>query len=183
MSDYSDLEREKTELKGQVHMLKNQLLEAQEEVRLVRAGLDGLLSQSNFLIIICVSSANLELLPFWILLCKVSLVLTFVGYCWTSAAFLSFFNIATDLADRNAKFFVYYLLLLDLTKPSKEELALQIELQKERNAHRMDKEEHDGQKQALQDQLQSEVRQCSELLLYVNNYSKVFCNLCGSACF
>lgn len=45
MSDYSDLERDKTELKGQVHLLKNQLLEAQEEVRLLRAGLDQLLSQ------------------------------------------------------------------------------------------------------------------------------------------
>lgn len=45
MSDYSDLERDKTELKGQVHLLKNQLLEAQEEVRLLRAGLDRLLSQ------------------------------------------------------------------------------------------------------------------------------------------
>lgn len=169
MSDYSDLEREKTELKGQVHMLKNQLLEAQEEVQVLRAGLDWLLSQFNFLIIICVG-----LLPFWILISKVSLFLTFVGYCWTSAVFFSFFNIATDLADRNDKFFVYYLLLLDLTKPSKEELALQIELQKERNAHRMDKEEHDGQKQALQDQLQSEVRQCSELLLYCQQLRQGF---------
>lgn len=115
-----------------------------------------------------------------------------VKYLWSSRLlaiaeplqrFFSFFNIATDLADRNDKFFVYYLLLLDLTKPSKEELALQIELQKERNAHQMDKEEHDGQKQALQDQLQSEVRQCSELLLYVNNCVKVFCNLCGGACY
>lgn len=40
ISDYSDLERDKTELKGQVHLLKNQLLQAQEEVRLLRAGLD-----------------------------------------------------------------------------------------------------------------------------------------------
>lgn len=45
MRDYSDLERDKKELKGQVHLLKNQLLEAQEEVRLLRAGLVRLLSQ------------------------------------------------------------------------------------------------------------------------------------------
>lgn len=38
MGDYSSLERDKTELNGQVHLLKNQLLEAQEEVRLLRAG-------------------------------------------------------------------------------------------------------------------------------------------------
>lgn len=87
------------------------------------------------------------------------------------------------MADRNSKFFVYYPLFLDLTKPSKEELALQIELQKEKNAHLMDKEEHDSQKQALQEQLQHEVRQCNKLLLYVKNCVKLFCNLCGSSCF
>lgn len=51
MSDYSDLERDKTELKGQVHLLKNQLLEAQEEVRLLRAGLDRLLPQRKIIIV------------------------------------------------------------------------------------------------------------------------------------
>lgn len=45
MSNYSDLERDKRELKGQVHLLKTQLLEAQEEVRLLRAGLDRLLAR------------------------------------------------------------------------------------------------------------------------------------------
>lgn len=66
MSDYSDLERDKTELKGQVHLLKNQLLEAQEEVRLLSAGLDRLLSRRIFSLelLVCVASVNSELLPF-----------------------------------------------------------------------------------------------------------------------
>lgn len=38
MGDYSDLERDKRELIGQVQLLKHQLLEAQEQMRLLRAG-------------------------------------------------------------------------------------------------------------------------------------------------
>uniref|UniRef100_A0A674N9P4 OFD1 centriole and centriolar satellite protein n=1 Tax=Takifugu rubripes TaxID=31033 RepID=A0A674N9P4_TAKRU len=87
MGDYSDLERDKRELNGQVQLLKNQLLEAQEQMRLLRA---------------------------------------------------------------------------DLTRPSKEELALQMELQRIQNAHRMNKEEYDGQNQALQEQLQREMEQSAQ---------------------
>lgn len=47
--------------------------------------------------------------------------------------------------------------LSDLAKPSKEQLALQMELQRLQNARRLDVEEFDNQKQVLQDQLQSEV--------------------------
>lgn len=84
--------------------------------------------------------------------------------CWLllNVCVFYFFNIATDLTDRNSKFSVCYLLLLGLAKPSEGELALQIELQKEKNAHWMDKEEDDIQKQALQEQLQREVWQCNE---------------------
>ncbi|TNN04262.1 hypothetical protein fugu_001291 [Takifugu bimaculatus] len=87
MGDYSDLERDKRELNGQVQLLKNQLLEAQEQMRLLRA---------------------------------------------------------------------------DLTRPSKEELALQMELQRIQNAHRMNKEECEGQNQALQEQLQREMEQSAQ---------------------
>ncbi|TWW80892.1 Oral-facial-digital syndrome 1 protein -like protein [Takifugu flavidus] len=87
MGDYSDLERDKRELNGQVQLLKNQLLEAQEQMRLLRA---------------------------------------------------------------------------DLTRPSKEELALQMELQRIQNAHRMNKEEYEGQNQALQEQLQREMEQSAQ---------------------
>lgn len=46
---------------------------------------------------------------------------------------------------------------LDLGKPSKEQLALQMELQRQQRAHKLDEEEFDNQKQVLQAQLQSEV--------------------------
>lgn len=49
------------------------------------------------------------------------------------------------------------ILLSDLTKPSKEQLALQMELRRLQNARRLDEEEFDNQKQVLQAQLQSEV--------------------------
>lgn len=39
-----------------------------------------------------------------------------------------------------------------------------MELQSIQNAHRMNKEEYDGQKQALQEQLQREVCQCHKPL-------------------
>lgn len=44
-----------------------------------------------------------------------------------------------------------------MAKPSKEQLALQMELQRLQNARRLDVEEFDNQKQVLQAQLQSEV--------------------------
>lgn len=45
----------------------------------------------------------------------------------------------------------------DLAKPSKEQLALQTELQRLQSARKLDAEESDNQKQVLQAQLQSEV--------------------------
>lgn len=45
----------------------------------------------------------------------------------------------------------------DLGKPSKEQLSLQLELQRLQSARRLDAEEFDNQKQVLQAQLQSEV--------------------------
>lgn len=45
----------------------------------------------------------------------------------------------------------------DLAKPSKEQLALQTELQRLQNTRKLDSEEFDNQKQVLQAQLQSEV--------------------------
>lgn len=47
--------------------------------------------------------------------------------------------------------------LSDLGKPSKEQLALQMELRRLQSARRLDEEEFDNQKQVLQAQLQSEV--------------------------
>lgn len=47
--------------------------------------------------------------------------------------------------------------LSDLSKPSKEQLALQMELQRLQSARRLDEEDFDNQKQVLQAQLQSEV--------------------------
>lgn len=41
-----------------------------------------------------------------------------------------------------------------------------MELQRIQNVHRMNKEEYDGQKQALQEQLQREVCQCHKPLLH-----------------
>nr|XP_046259165.1 oral-facial-digital syndrome 1 protein homolog isoform X2 [Scatophagus argus] len=55
------------------------------------------------------------------------------------------------------------LLHADLGKPSKEQLALQIELQRLQNARRLDEEEFDNQKQVLQAQLQTEVERCAQL--------------------
>lgn len=43
-------------------------------------------------------------------------------------------------------------------KPSREQLTLQMELQRLQNARRLDEEEFDNQKQVLQAQLQNEVR-------------------------
>ncbi|RCU34832.1 hypothetical protein DVA81_18705, partial [Acinetobacter baumannii] len=45
----------------------------------------------------------------------------------------------------------------DLSKPSKEQLALQMELRRLQNARRLDEEEFDNHKQVRQAQLQSEV--------------------------
>lgn len=45
----------------------------------------------------------------------------------------------------------------DLAKPSKEQLALQTELQRLQSARKLDAEESDNEKQVLQAQLQSEV--------------------------
>uniref|UniRef100_A0AAX7UJG3 LisH domain-containing protein n=1 Tax=Astatotilapia calliptera TaxID=8154 RepID=A0AAX7UJG3_ASTCA len=52
------------------------------------------------------------------------------------------------------------LLHADLGKPSKEQLSLQLELQRLQSARRLDAEEFDNQKQVLQAQLQSE--QCAQ---------------------
>lgn len=40
MSDYPSLKREKTELEGKLHVLKNELEQAQEEAFLLRGGED-----------------------------------------------------------------------------------------------------------------------------------------------
>lgn len=53
--------------------------------------------------------------------------------------------------------FLTLIIVSDLAKPSKEQLALQMELQRLQNARRLDVEEFDNQKQVLQAQLQSEV--------------------------
>ncbi|XP_070832873.1 centriole and centriolar satellite protein ofd1 [Chaetodon trifascialis] len=55
------------------------------------------------------------------------------------------------------------LLRADLGKPSKEQLALQMELRRLQSARRLDEEEFDNQKQVLQAQLQSEVERCAQL--------------------
>lgn len=47
--------------------------------------------------------------------------------------------------------------LSDLGKPSKEQLALQMELRRLQSARQLDEEEFENQKQVLQAQLQSEV--------------------------
>lgn len=70
-------------------------------------------------------------------------------------------------------------LLTDLAKPSKEQLALQMELQRLQNARRLDEEEFDNQKQVLQAQLQSEVshitaaeheKRCGHFYIYICIY-------------
>lgn len=60
--------------------------------------------------------------------------------------------------------------LADLSKPSEEQLALQMELRRLQNARRLDEEEFENQKQVLQAQLQTEVsgiaergKRCSQL--------------------
>ncbi|CAK6953986.1 centriole and centriolar satellite protein ofd1 [Scomber scombrus] len=55
------------------------------------------------------------------------------------------------------------LLHADLGKPSKEQLALQMELRRLQSTRRLDEEEFDNQKQVLQAQLQSEVERCAQL--------------------
>lgn len=49
-----------------------------------------------------------------------------------------------------------------------------MELQRIQNAHRMNKEEYDGQNQALQEQLQREVCQCHKSLLQAEYLVTVF---------
>lgn len=44
-----------------------------------------------------------------------------------------------------------------MATPSKEQLALQVELQRLQNARRLDEEDFDNQRQVLQAQLQNEV--------------------------
>ncbi|XP_030613554.1 centriole and centriolar satellite protein ofd1 isoform X2 [Archocentrus centrarchus] len=56
-----------------------------------------------------------------------------------------------------------WLLHADLGKPSKEQLALQLELQRLQGACKLDAEEFDNQKQVLQAQLQSEMDRCAQL--------------------
>ncbi|XP_034549252.1 oral-facial-digital syndrome 1 protein homolog [Notolabrus celidotus] len=51
----------------------------------------------------------------------------------------------------------------DLGKPSKEQLALQMELRRLQSARRLDEEEFDNQKQVVQAQLQSEVERSTQL--------------------
>lgn len=51
--------------------------------------------------------------------------------------------------------------LSDLGKPSKEQLALQMELRRLQSARQLDEEEFENQKQMLQAQLQSEVSDIS----------------------
>lgn len=51
----------------------------------------------------------------------------------------------------------------DLAKPSKEQLALQMDLQRLHNARRLDEEEFDNQKQVLQAQLQREMERSAQL--------------------
>lgn len=75
-----------------------------------------------------------------------------------------------------------------MTKPSQEELALQMELQKVQNAHRMDKEEYDSQKQATQEQLQREVGPCCVLNIgssfFMTSCFRVSCSLlCVCKCY
>lgn len=53
--------------------------------------------------------------------------------------------------------------LSDLGKPSKEQLALQMELRRLQSARRLDEEEFDNQKQVLQAKLQSEVSPAAAL--------------------
>ncbi|KAM3608348.1 uncharacterized protein V6R79_023572 [Siganus canaliculatus] len=55
------------------------------------------------------------------------------------------------------------LLHADVGRPSKEQLALQMELRKLQSACRADEEEFNNQKQVLQAQLQTEVERCSQL--------------------
>ncbi|XP_068185778.1 centriole and centriolar satellite protein ofd1 isoform X2 [Antennarius striatus] len=51
----------------------------------------------------------------------------------------------------------------DLGKPSKEQLALQMELRRLQSAHKLEMDELENQKQVLQAQLQSEVERCAQL--------------------
>ncbi|XP_023150843.2 centriole and centriolar satellite protein ofd1 isoform X2 [Amphiprion ocellaris] len=55
------------------------------------------------------------------------------------------------------------LLHADKGKPSKEQLAMQMELGRLQSARRLDEEEFDNQKQVLRAQLQSEVERCAQL--------------------
>nr|XP_043908213.1 oral-facial-digital syndrome 1 protein homolog isoform X1 [Solea senegalensis]XP_043908225.1 oral-facial-digital syndrome 1 protein homolog isoform X1 [Solea senegalensis] len=55
------------------------------------------------------------------------------------------------------------LLYADLGKPSKEQLALQMELRRLQSARRLEEEGFDNQKQVLQTQLQREVELCAQL--------------------
>ncbi|KAM9347163.1 centriole and centriolar satellite protein ofd1 [Symphorus nematophorus] len=64
------------------------------------------------------------------------------------------------------------LLHADLGKPSKEQLALQMELRRLQNARRLDEEEFDNQKQVLQAQLQSEVERCAQLNAQLIQYEE-----------
>ncbi|KAI3356275.1 hypothetical protein L3Q82_017524, partial [Scortum barcoo] len=64
------------------------------------------------------------------------------------------------------------LLHADLGKPSKEQLAVQMELRRLQNARRLDEEEFDNQKQVLQAQLQSEVERCAQLKAQLIEYEE-----------
>lgn len=82
-------------------------------------------------------------------------------------------------------------LLADLAKPSKEQLALQMELQRLQNARRLDEEEFDNQKQVLQAQLQSEVshimaaeveKRCGHFYIYTFSSDSIFPYSVSSVC-
>ncbi|XP_047456772.1 oral-facial-digital syndrome 1 protein homolog isoform X2 [Mugil cephalus] len=72
------------------------------------------------------------------------------------------------------------LLRADMAKPSKEQLALQMELRRLQSARKLDEDEFENQKQVLQTQLQSEVErsaqlkaqliECEEKLQWMNNH-------------
>ncbi|XP_068602385.1 centriole and centriolar satellite protein ofd1 [Brachionichthys hirsutus] len=64
------------------------------------------------------------------------------------------------------------LLREDLGKPSKEQLALQMELRRLQSARRLEMDELDNHKQLLQAQLQSEVERCAQLSTQLIEYEE-----------
>lgn len=101
--------------------------------------------------------------------------LNYINFCVSSGGLSGGFS--TKMADGKPFFnngLTLITVLSDLAKPSKEQLALQMELQRLKTAHSLDEKEFDSQKQVLQAQLQTEVSYNHNLVLSMGNYEFFF---------